>query len=88
MMSFDKSRKKFVFRQFHVEGFVNQYVMTSTDVKTIVFASESIENIPAGFRARETYKILGPDEFTEVFEIAEPGKEFEVYSEGHFKRKK
>lgn len=88
MMSFDKSRKKFVFRQFHVEGFVNQYVMTSTDGKTIVFTSESIENIPAGFRARETYKILGPDEFTEVFEIAEPGKDFEVYSEGHFKRKK
>ena len=90
MMSFDKARKKFVLRQFHVEGFVNQYVMTSfsADSKTIVFTSESIENIPAGFRARETYKILGPDEFTEVFEIAEPGKDFEVYSEAHFKRKK
>jgi hypothetical protein len=88
MVSFDKSRKKFVFRQFHIEGFVNQYVMTSNDDKTIVFTSESIENIPAGFRARETYKILSPDEFTEVFEIAEPGKDFEVYSEGHFKRKK
>jgi hypothetical protein len=80
----------FVFRQFHVEGFVSQYVMTSagSDRKTIVFTSESIENIPAGYRSRETYKILGPDEFTEVFEIAEPGKEFEVYSESHFKRKK
>lgn len=90
MMSFDKARKSFVFRQFHIEGFVNQYVMTSSsaDGKTIVFTSESIENIPAEFRARETYKILGPDEFTEVFEIAEPGKDFEVYSEGHFKRKK
>ena len=90
MISFDKSRKTFVFRQFHVEGFVNQFVMTNpgADGKTIVFTSESIENIPAGYRARETYKILGPDEFTEVFEIAEPGKEFEVYSEGHFRRKK
>ena len=90
MMSFDKGRKNFVFRQFHGEGFVTQYVMTSAsaDGKTIVFTSESIENIPAGFRARETYKILGPDEFTEVFEIAEPGKDFELYSEGHFKRKK
>ena len=88
MVSFDKSRKKFVFRQFHVEGFVNQYVITSTDDKTIVFTSESIENIPAGFGARETYTILGPDEFKEVFEIAAPGKDFEVYSEGHFKRKK
>lgn len=90
MISFDKSRRKFVLRQFHVEGFVNQYVMSisSADGKTIVFTSESIENIPAGFRVRETYKILGPDEFIEIFEIAEPGKEFELYSEGHFKRKK
>jgi hypothetical protein len=90
MMSYDKGRKTFVFRQFNIEGFVNQYVMTSSsaDGKTIVFTSESIENIPAGYRARETYKILGPDEFTEVFEIADPGKEFEVYSEGHFRRKK
>ena len=89
MMSFDKARKTFVLRQFHVEGFVNQYVMTSSsgDGKTIVFTSETIENIPAGFRARETYKILGPDEFKEVFEVAEPGKDFELYSEGHFKRK-
>jgi hypothetical protein len=60
----------------------------SADGKTIIFTSESIENIPAGFRARETYKILGRDEFTEVFELAEQGKDFEVYSEGHFKRKK
>ncbi len=90
MISFDKSRNKFVFRQFHVEGFVNHYVMSSSsaDGKTIVFTSESIENIPSGFRARETYKMLGRDEFTEVFEIAEPGKEFEIYSEGHFRRKK
>lgn len=77
-------------RQFHNGGFVNQYAMTSSsaDGKMIVFTSESIENIPAGYRARETYKILGPDEFTEVFEVADPGKEFEVYSEGHFRRKK
>ena len=89
MISFDKGRKKFVLRQFHVEGFVNQFVMNSSDEgKTIVFTSESIENIPAGFRARETYKIVGADEFIEIFEIAEPGKDFEVYSENHFRRKK
>lgn len=89
-MSFDKARKQFVLRQFHVEGFVNEFVLSSTsaDAKTIVFTTESIENIPAGFRARETYKILGPDEFVEVFEIAEPGKDFELYSENHYRRKK
>ena len=90
MISYDKSRKQFVLRQFHVEGFVNQYVMTSssTDGKTIVFTSETIENIPAGWRARETYKILNADEFVEVFELAEPGKDFEVYSESRHRRQK
>lgn len=88
--SYDKARKQFVFRQFHVEGFVSQYVATniSTDEKTIVFDSESIENIGKGMRARETYKILNENEFTETFEIAEPGKDFVVYSANHFKRKK
>lgn len=88
-MSYDKQRKKFVLRQFHGEGFVNQYVLTSLspDGKTIVFETESIENIPAGWRARETYRILGENEFVETFELAEPGKEFSVYSENHFKRK-
>jgi hypothetical protein len=27
IMSFDQSRKQFVLRQFHLEGFVNQYVI-------------------------------------------------------------
>ena len=39
-------------------------------------------------RARETYKIVNADEFTEVFELAEPGKDFQIYSEGHFRRRK
>ena len=87
MISYDKSRNQFVFRQFHVEGFVNQYISSTSTPKTIVFTSESIENIPAGFRARETYEVLNENEFTEKFELAEPGKEFVVYSEGRFKRK-
>lgn len=90
MISFDKGRKQFVLRQFHVEGFVNQYVTTdlSQDGKTIVFTSESIENISSGWRARETYTIFGADEFVEVFELAEPGKDYQKYSEGRFRRKK
>ena len=87
MISFDRSRKQFVLRQFHVEGFVNQFVTTSNG-KTIVFTSESIENIPAGWRARETYKLINADEFIEIFELAGPGKEFEVYSENRYRRKK
>ncbi len=87
MISYDGARKRFVFRQFHTEGFVNTYVQEqTTDAKTIVFVTEAIENIPAGYRARETYTILSNDEFRERFEIAEPGREFELYSEAHLKR--
>ncbi len=90
MISFDRGRKQFVLRQFHVEGFVNQFVMTSMseDGKTFTFTSESIENIPAGWRARETYKLISPDEFIEIFELAEPGKDFERYVENRYRRKK
>ena len=90
LLSFDKGRKQFVLRQFHVEGFVNQYVQTTSgaDGKSFVFVTEQIENIPAGWRARETYRIVSADEFVEVFELAEPGKDFELYSEGRYRRKK
>ena len=85
--SYDRGRKTFILRQFHVEGFVNQFKgEISEDGKLIVFTSETIENIPAGYRARETYRILNENEFTETFEIAEPNKDFTVYSENHFKR--
>ncbi len=88
IISYDKSRKKFVLRQFHVEGFVNQYIQDSisTDSKTIIFISESIENISPGWRAKETSHIINDNEFTETFELAEPNKNFEVYSQNHFKR--
>jgi len=89
-ISQDRQRKKAVLRQFHVEGFVNQYLLesVSADGKQIVFLSESIENLPPGWRARETYRLLAPDEFTEEFALAEPGKEFELYSKNHLKRKR
>lgn len=48
-------------RQFHVEGFVTEYVATSTGSSEVVFISESLENIPAGWRARETWRITGAD---------------------------
>jgi hypothetical protein len=89
-ISYDRMRKKFVLRQFHVEGFVNQFALDSisSDGKTIVFLSEAIENIPAGWRAKETYHIASENEFTETFELAPLGKEFEVYSKVTLKRVK
>jgi hypothetical protein len=87
--SFDRARKRIVLRQFHVEGFVNQYVEDAESLpQKVVFTTESIENIPAGWRARETYLVHGPDEFEEVFELAEGGKPFELYSRARLKRVK
>ena len=69
-VSYDRIRKTFVLRQFQIEGFVNQFRIESIspDGKIIVFMSESIENIPAGWRAKETYQIQSKDEFVEIFE--------------------
>lgn len=86
MFSFDSGRKRLVFRQFHKEGFVNQYVHDPTETGKVVFTTEAIENIPVGWRARETYVVHGSDAFEEVFELAEAGKPFEVYSHARFRR--
>lgn len=87
--SFDRTAKTIRFRQFHVEGFVVHYVLEPVSKDgTVVFVSDAIENIPAGYRSRETYVILGPDEFEETFELAEPGKDFAVYSRARLKRVK
>ena len=90
VISYDKMRKTFVFRQFHIEGFVNQYILESisADGKTIVFVTESIENIPKGWRCRETYTLNETNELSEAFDMAEPNKNFEPYTTANFKRLK
>lgn len=86
--SFDRRRSRFVLRQFHVESFVNQFVATTAEFVggRLVIDSESIENIPPGFRARETYVFDGENSFDKLFEIAEPNGEFSLYSHNRFRR--
>ena len=89
IFSFDKARETIVFRQYHVEGFYNQYVLDSagTQGKVLVFTTEVIENGPAGLRAQITLEILGDHKFKERFALAFGDKEFTCYVENHFKRK-
>lgn len=89
VFSVDRARKQIVFRQFHGEGFVNQYVLEPGGTSArLVFTTEAIENIPAGWRARETYVLTGNDQLEETFELAEPGKDFEVYSRNRLTRQR
>lgn len=86
--SYDRGRKTLVLRQFHQEGFVNQYVLSTPESRPgkLVFISEKFENFDNRWRARETYEIRSADEYVEIFELGEPGKDLEVYSRNHFRR--
>lgn len=87
--SYDKARQKIVFRQFHVEGFVIQYVLESIsdEGKSLTFVSEKIENGPAGLQAKIVYKIMDANTVEERFELAFPGREFDCYMTNIIKRK-
>jgi hypothetical protein len=90
MFSHDRARNTLVMRQFHHEGFVNQYAM-SVSINTdagLLFEGENFENLPAGWKAREKYTVISENEFVETFTLAPPGKDFEVYSQTRFKRAK
>lgn len=88
-LSFDGERSKFVFRQFHLEGFVNQYTLTSDPKADVKFelTTEKCENTPPGWRARETYRVSG-DTLQHTFELAGPDKPFQRYTKATLKRQK
>lgn len=88
-LSFDRSRQRHILREFHVEGYVNQYMLEDWDPgrKTLVLRTEAIENIPPGWQARTTYEILGENEFRETFDLAGPDQEWSCYITNEFKRK-
>ena len=88
LISYDGKRAVLVMRQFHQEGFVNQYVLQkdAANAGRLVFDSEAFENFSNTWKARETYEILSNDEFIETFAMAAPGKPFETYGKNHFKR--
>lgn len=88
--SYDRARKALVLRQFHQEGFVNQYLLdaAASGPSRLVFESERFENVGVGWRARESYEVRSADEFVETFELAAPGKPMQVYSRNHFQRVK
>jgi hypothetical protein len=88
MISYDSGRKTFVLRQSHDEAFVHRYALEETTVEggPLVFTTEHIENFIPGRRACETYRVLGPDAFDEVFTLAPPDGEYKTFVTNRFKR--
>ncbi|RUT79177.1 hypothetical protein [Ancylomarina longa] len=87
MISFDENRGKIVYRQFNIEGYVNQYVLDHSKEGIFVFETEAIENVPAGFRARITLKVVDDNTYEEGFELAAPGKDYSGCIYNTWKRK-
>ena len=77
IFSFDSERQKLVWREFMIEGVVSRYTCETEGMK-VVCATEAVESGP-GIRARMTLEITDRYRFTEIFEIAWPGRELEPY---------
>ncbi len=88
IISYDKARKKFVFRQFHVEGFVNQYILNDSlsNQNIFVFESEIIENFVPGGTARFTIRVLNNSEIETIFDVGMPGREMACYGKNRMKK--
>jgi hypothetical protein len=88
--SYDRNLQKIVWRQFHSEGFVNEYTLDSisADGHVLEFVTVRIENLAPGWRAKKSYRILSANEMDETFSLAAPGENFEVYTQAHLKRVK
>ena len=88
IISFDSARKKIIFRQFHSEGFVNQYILNDSlsNEKTFVFESEAIENFVPGGKARFTINIKRSTEIETLFDVGFPGKEMACFGSNQLKK--
>jgi len=87
-ISYDSMRKKHIFRQFHVEGFVIQYVLdhVSDSGKILLFVSEQIENAPPGMNVTLELRAIKANEMRLSFNLAMPGQELECFSLNSVKR--
>ena len=89
IVSYDKARKVVVFRQYHNEGFFNEYILNdsiSTSTK-LVFETERIENFVPGGRAQFTINILGDKEIQTVFDVGFPGREMACFGTNNLHKK-
>jgi len=87
-ISFDTSRKVLVFRQFNIEGYINQYVLNTqkSNDSTLVFETETIENFIPGGKARWTIKKISEDQIETIFDVFFPNKGYSCFGTNYLKK--
>jgi len=87
-ISFDATRNLFVFRQFHIEGFVIQYILVDSlsSESKLVFESEKIENFVRGGKARWTITQITHNAIQTTFDVSMPNKGYQRFGENKFIR--
>lgn len=89
IISYDKKRKVIVSRQYHGEGFYNEYLLndslsTST---SLIFETVKIENFVPGGKARFTINIKNSSEIETLFDVGFPGKKMACFGQNQLTKK-
>lgn len=87
-ISYDKIRDTYVFRQFNIEGYVNQYILVDSlsDDKKWVFETEIIENFVPGGKTRWTLVKISDLEIETIFDVSFPGKEYACFGTNRMRK--
>lgn len=88
-ISYDKTRDKIIFRQFHIEGYVNTYVLvdslSSPDI--LVFRTESIENFMPGGKAQWTIRKTDETHIVTIFDVSFSGAGYTCFGTNRLQKK-
>jgi hypothetical protein len=84
--SYDRARSIIVLRQFDTLGFVGTYVhdQDASAQDRWVLVSETLENVPKGWKARYVITRKSDDEYHEQLELDPDGKGFKPYVTNKF----
>jgi hypothetical protein len=89
IFSYDRDKKKIIFRHFVSEGFMNQYIVTvSKDGRIITMETESIENLAVEHSTRYEIIFTGLNGFSEKFYVSSSGKKQQCLITNEFERYK
>ncbi len=88
-ISFDKQRKLIVYRQFNIEGYINQYLLneSKSNDSLLIFETETIENFLPGGKARWIITKTSENQIKTTFDVSFPNKEYSCFGENKLFKK-